>query len=75
MAISVRLDVEIEKRLDHLAAQTGRTKAYHIREMIERSIEDMEDVYLASKVIDDIRAGRETTASLEVVECRLGLDN
>ena len=75
MATSVRLDAETEKRLDQLAEQTGRTKAYYIREMIERSIEDMEDYYLAAKVVEDIRAGRETISSLDDVERRLGLDN
>lgn len=74
MATSVRLDAETEKRLDQLAEQTGRTKAYYIREMIERSIEDMEDYYLAATVIEDIRAGRETVSSLDDVERRLGLD-
>ena len=38
MATSVRLDAETEGRLDRLADLTGRTKAYYIREMIERSI-------------------------------------
>ena len=70
MATSVRLDAETEKRLDQLAEQTGRTKAYYISEMIE----DMEDYYLAAKVIEDIRAGRETVSSLDDVERRLGLD-
>lgn len=73
MATSVRLAPEIELRLDRLAASTGRTKAYYLREIIERGIEDMEDVYLAQKVLEDVRAGRETTSSLEEVEKRLGL--
>jgi RHH-type rel operon transcriptional repressor/antitoxin RelB len=73
MATSVRLAPEIEQRLDRLAATTGRTKAYYLREIIERGIEDMEDVYLAQKVLEDVRAGRETTSSLEDVEKRLGL--
>jgi RHH-type rel operon transcriptional repressor/antitoxin RelB len=73
MATSVRLAPEIEQRLDRLAATTGRTKAYYLREIIERGIEDMEDVYIAQKVLEDVRAGRETTSSLEDVEKRLGL--
>jgi RHH-type rel operon transcriptional repressor/antitoxin RelB len=64
---------EIEQRLDRLAATTGRTKAFYLREIIERGIEDMEDVYLAQKVLEDVRAGRETTSSLDDVEKRLGL--
>jgi RHH-type rel operon transcriptional repressor/antitoxin RelB len=73
MATSVRLAPDIEQRLDQLAATTGRTKAYYLREIIERGIDDMEDVYLAQKVLEDVRAGRETTSSLEDVEKRLGL--
>jgi len=73
MAMSVRLDAETEGRLDQLANLTGRTKAYYIREMIERSIGDMEDYYLAAKVIEDIRSGRDTVSSLDDVERRLGL--
>jgi len=73
MATSVRLAPDIEQRLDRLAANTGRTKAYYLREIIERGIDDMEDVYLAKKVLEDVRAGRETTSSLEDVEKRLGL--
>ena len=33
MAISIRLDPEIEQRLDHLATQTGRAKSYYVREV------------------------------------------
>jgi RHH-type rel operon transcriptional repressor/antitoxin RelB len=73
VATSVRLAPEIERRLDRLAATTGRTKAFYLREIIERGIEDMEDVYLAQKVLEDVRAGRETTSSLDDVEKRLGL--
>ncbi|MFD2138473.1 DNA-binding protein [Novosphingobium resinovorum] len=71
--MSVRLAPEVEQRLDHLASATGRTKAYYLREIIERGLEDMEDIYLSDKVLEDIRAGRETTSSLDEVEKRLGL--
>ncbi|GFE77978.1 ribbon-helix-helix protein, CopG family [Sphingomonas sp. C8-2] len=73
MATSIRLAPEVEQRLDHLASATGRTKAYYLREIIERGLEDMEDIYLSDKVLEDIRAGRETTSSLDDVEKRLGL--
>lgn len=51
MATSVRLAPEIEQRLDFLASQTGRTKAFYLRELIERGLEDMEDYYLAADVL------------------------
>jgi RHH-type rel operon transcriptional repressor/antitoxin RelB len=47
MAVSIRLDPDIEKRLDHLATQTGRAKSYYLRELIEGGLEDLEDFYLA----------------------------
>ena len=48
MATSIRLAPETEQRLDFLASQTGRTKAFYLREVIERGLEDMEDYYLAA---------------------------
>ena len=47
MATSIRLAPETEQRLDYLASQTGRTKAYYLREIIDQGIEDVEDYYLA----------------------------
>jgi RHH-type transcriptional regulator, rel operon repressor / antitoxin RelB len=49
MVTSIRLDPAIEKRLDHLAAQTGRTKAYYLRELVQNGLEDLEDFYLAAQ--------------------------
>ena len=36
MATSIRLAPETEQRLDYLASQTGRTKAFYLREIIEQ---------------------------------------
>ncbi|WP_269144306.1 type II toxin-antitoxin system RelB family antitoxin [Methylicorpusculum oleiharenae] len=41
MATSIRLSPEVEKRLDYLAGQTGRTKAFYLREIIEKGLDDM----------------------------------
>jgi RHH-type rel operon transcriptional repressor/antitoxin RelB len=38
-----KLIEEIEQRLDHLAAQTGRAKSYYLRELIEGGLEELED--------------------------------
>ena len=63
MATSIRLAPETEKRLDYLAAQTGRTKAFYLREIIERGIEDMEDYYLTADVLERIRKGKDQVHS------------
>ncbi len=73
MATSIRLDPEIEQRLDHLAAQTGRTKAYYLRELITNGLEDLEDYYLAAATMERIRKGKERVFTLEEVERDLGL--
>ena len=59
MATSIRLAPETEQRLDFLASQTGRTKAFYLREMIEQGIEEMEDYYLAADVLARVRQGKE----------------
>lgn len=45
--LAIRLDSEIEARLDRLAKRTGRTKTYYAREAILEHLEDLEDTYLA----------------------------
>jgi len=73
MATSIRLAPEVEQRLDYLAVQTGRTKAFYLREIIERGLEDMEDYYLAADVLERVRKGEEQVYSLDEVEHSLGL--
>jgi len=75
MATSIRLAPETEQRLDHLASQTGRTKAFYLREIIENGIEEMEDHYLAADVLARVRKGKEQVHSAADVRRDLGLDN
>lgn len=75
MATSIRLTPEIEQRLDFLTAQTGRTKAFYLRQMIENGIEDMEDYYLAAEVMERVRKGQEKTYSTAEVRKDLGLED
>jgi RHH-type rel operon transcriptional repressor/antitoxin RelB len=75
MAVSIRLDPEIELRLDKLAAQTGRAKSYYLRELIEGGLDDLEDYYLADATIERIRKGQENTLSASQVRKELGLDH
>ena len=73
MATSIRLSAETEQRLDFLAAQTGRTKAYYLRKLIEQGLEDLEDYYLAAEVLERVRAGREEIHAAAQVRQDLGL--
>lgn len=73
MPTSVRLAPDADRRLTVLAARTGRSKAFYLREMIERGIEEMEDYYLAGEVLARVRTGDELVISLAEAERELGL--
>jgi RHH-type rel operon transcriptional repressor/antitoxin RelB len=73
MPTSIRLLPELEKRLDTLARQTGRTKAYYLREIVENGIAEMEDYYLAAATLERIRKGQEDVFSAKDVRRELGL--
>jgi RHH-type transcriptional regulator, rel operon repressor / antitoxin RelB len=75
MATSIRLDPELEQRLDFLAAQTGRTKAFYLRELVERGLGDLEDYYLAASVLERIRKGAEAVHSSKDVRKALDLEH
>lgn len=75
MPTSIRLAPQIEQRLDFLASQTGRTKAFYLREMIERSLGDMEDYYLAADALERLRRGEERVYSSAEVRDALSLDD
>ena len=75
MTTSIRLAPEADQRLDFLASQTGRTKAFYLRELVERGLEDLEDYYLAADVLERLSKGREKTHSAADVRSALGLDD
>jgi hypothetical protein len=43
----------------HLAAQTGRSKAYYLRELETKGLEDLKDYYLAAAAMERVRKGEE----------------
>uniref|UniRef100_UPI0025B64CCF type II toxin-antitoxin system RelB family antitoxin n=3 Tax=Pseudomonadota TaxID=1224 RepID=UPI0025B64CCF len=50
--LAIRLPSEIEARLAHLAQETGRTKTFYAREAILTHLEELEDYYLAERVME-----------------------
>lgn len=72
-SMTIRIEPEIEDRLDNLARETHRTKSFYVREALLKALDDMEDVYLAEKRLEDIRAGRTKTIPLENVMKKHGL--
>jgi len=74
MATSIRLEPEIEQRLDHLATVTGRSKAFYLRELIANGLDELEVLYLAESELLAIRAGKSQTTPLETVMKRYGME-
>jgi RHH-type rel operon transcriptional repressor/antitoxin RelB len=75
VATSIRLTPEVSKRLDRLAAKTGRTKAFYLRLIIESGIAEMEDYYLAADLLERIRKDQEKALSPPVAKRDPGLSN
>lgn len=67
--ITVELDPEIEKRLDSLAKETGRSKSFYLREALQKHLDDLEDYYLGMLA----RENTERTYSSDKAKRELGL--
>ena len=74
MTYSIRLPHEIENRLEKLSAKTGRSKSFYVKEAILEHLDDIEDIYLAEKRLEDLRAGRTQTIPLQEVMKKYGMD-
>jgi RHH-type rel operon transcriptional repressor/antitoxin RelB len=67
--IAVRIPIDIEKKLDQLAAKTNRTKSYYVRKAIEEFLEDEADYMIAMERIQN----NNPRISLDELEKKLGL--
>ena len=72
---AVRLPDETYERLQALAARTGRTATFYIRQAIEEHLEDLEDIYLAESVLEQIERGEMKTRPFKEVMSELGVDD
>lgn len=75
MTTSIRLSPDAERRLDFLVSETGRSRAFYLREIVERGLEDMEDYYLAADVLQRLRAGTEKIYTAAEASRALALDD
>lgn len=70
---SIRIPKHLSLRLKILSTATKRPKSYFIRECLERTIEDLEDAYLAETAYEEFLKSGSDSISLEDVERKLGL--
>ena len=66
--LGIRLDPELEKRLERLAKETGRSKRYYAKLAIRQYLEDREDYLLGIAALER----NEPRISLEDLERELG---
>ena len=70
--LAVRLDAETEARLNNLAAQTHRTKSFYVKQALLEYLDDIEDIYIGQKRVEDLRAGKDELVSFEDLKKELG---
>jgi RHH-type rel operon transcriptional repressor/antitoxin RelB len=68
--LGIRLEPELEEKLESLAKETGRSKSYYAREAIRTYLEDREDYLKGIAALER----REPSITLEELERRLGLN-
>ena len=72
---AIRIPDETFDRLQSLAARTGRTSTFYIRQAIEAHLDDLEDIYSAELVLERRQRGESRTLTLEEMGRELGLDD
>ncbi|MBZ9601763.1 type II toxin-antitoxin system RelB family antitoxin [Phyllobacterium chamaecytisi] len=70
---AIRLPDETYERLQSLAAKTGRTATFYMRQAIEEYLDDLEDLYLAEQATLRLNRGEDQVLTAE--EFWRGLDD
>jgi RHH-type transcriptional regulator, rel operon repressor / antitoxin RelB len=72
---ALRIPKDLATRYDQLAKATGRTKTFYMTKALSESIDQLEYEYGILQQVEDYRAGKLETYSLEEVRAHCGLDN
>ena len=73
VVVAFRISEDLEARYDSLAESTGRTKTFYMNEALASEIDRLEYEYGLMKKVEDFRAGRLETVTLDELEDSLGL--
>ena len=69
---ALRMPEDLAIRYDRLAKSTGRTKTFYMTEALAAEIDRLEYEYGLMKKVEDYRAGRLETVTLDELEESLG---
>ena len=70
---NIRTTPELKSRMDCLAKETQRQTSFYYNLLLEDYLEDLEDIYLSEKILEDIKSGKEKTIPAEEVFAKAGL--
>ena len=73
--LSVRLNPELEKRLQEFIHKSHRSKSSCVQQALEEFLEDQEDYLEALAVLERIKRGEEKVYSLEEIISKYDLEN
>lgn len=73
--IRLRVDAEQKRRLDELAAKTGRSGSYYVRQALEAHLDELEYVQTLEAEAGAVRRGEVKTLSLDELEAECSLGN
>ena len=68
-----RTTPELKSRMDFLAKENHRTTSFYYNLLLEDYLENLEDIYLSEKILEDIKSGKEKTIPAEEVFAKAGL--
>lgn len=68
-----RTTPELKSRVNFLAKETRRPTSFYYNLLLEDYLEDLEDIYLSEKILEDIKSGKSKTIPAEEVYAKAGL--
>lgn len=72
--MAVRAPDDVMERYTRLAQGTGRSRSFYVNKALKESIDQLEYEYGILKQVEDYRAGRLETYSLDEVRAHCGLE-
>ena len=73
--VTIRIEEDVDARLERLASETHRTKSFYVREALMEHLDEIEDIFLAETRLEAIRSGSEKTIPLEEVMRRYDVED
>ena len=70
---SLRIPTDLSERYNRLAKETGRSRSFYVNEALQEAIDRFEYEYGILKDIEDYRAGRLETYSIDEGRAHCGL--